>query len=308
MSRPAPSPSLPTWPSLCQLAGRKLCGAGPSPQEQAAEGLLGSPWGLGRGGAPGCYGIRGNGGKGLPQSWLRELTVPFLLLPPPPVIPDQLSVSAAPPSSAKPPFQGRGAKAAPPPQMVLLESQDLLLTCSVASGTQQHTHLSVAFTVSAPGSPRLQQEVIGLQRDFALEAAGRFAPRRLARELSLVKLGDWRYQMALGRLKPEDSGTYHCTAGEWIQDPDGSWQQITEKRVTLADVSVQSIGGFAPPQTPLYILGRLMEPPFHISRGGTVSLQRDLLGVPHNLLSQNWHQPSPSWQRLSLRSALPVGP
>ncbi|XP_039174476.1 immunoglobulin superfamily member 8 isoform X1 [Crotalus tigris] len=157
------------------------------------------------------------------------------------VIPDQLSVSAAPPSSAKSPFQGRGGKAAPPPQMVLLESQDLLLTCSVASGTQQHTHLSVAFTVSAPGSPRLQQEVIGLQRDFALEAAGRFAPRRSARELALVKLGDWRYQMALGRLKPEDSGTYHCTAGEWIQDPDGSWQQITEKRVTLADVSVQSI-------------------------------------------------------------------
>ncbi|KAM3824764.1 immunoglobulin superfamily member 8 [Vipera latastei] len=150
------------------------------------------------------------------------------------VIPDQLSVSAAP-------VQGRGGKAAPPPQMVLLESQDLLLTCSVASRTQQHTHLSATFAVSAPGSPRLQQEVIGLQRDLALEAAGRFAPRRSTGELSLLKLGDRRYQMSLGRLRPEDSGTYHCTAGEWIQDPDGSWQQITEKRVALADVLVQSI-------------------------------------------------------------------
>ncbi|KAG8147058.1 hypothetical protein E2320_014107 [Naja naja] len=157
------------------------------------------------------------------------------------VIPDQLSVSAAPSSGAKPSFWVRGAMAAPPPQMVLLESQDLLLTCSVASGTQQHTHLTASFTVSAPGSPRLQQEVIGLQRDFALEAARRFAPRRLARELSLVKLGNWKYQMMLDRLRPEDSGTYHCAAGEWIQDPDGSWQQITEKRVVLADVSVQSI-------------------------------------------------------------------
>ncbi|XP_032089759.1 immunoglobulin superfamily member 8 [Thamnophis elegans] len=155
------------------------------------------------------------------------------------VIPDQLSVSAAPPSAAKPPLLGRGAP--PPAQMVLLESQDLLLTCSVASGTQQHTHLSASFTVSAPGSPRLQQEVIGLRRDFALESTGRFAQRRQARELSLVKLGDWKYQMALDRLRPEDSGTYHCAAGEWIQDPDGSWQQITEKRVALADVSVQSI-------------------------------------------------------------------
>ncbi|XP_026576009.1 immunoglobulin superfamily member 8 [Pseudonaja textilis] len=157
------------------------------------------------------------------------------------VIPDQLSVSAAPSSVAKPPFGVRGAMAAPAPQMVLLESQDLLLTCSVASRTQQHTHLAASFTVSAPGSPRLQQEVIGLRQDFALEATGRFALRRLAQELSLVKLGDWKYQMALDRLRPEDSGTYHCTAGEWIQDPDGSWQQITEKRVVLADVSVQSI-------------------------------------------------------------------
>uniref|UniRef100_A0A8C5WX99 Immunoglobulin superfamily member 8 n=1 Tax=Laticauda laticaudata TaxID=8630 RepID=A0A8C5WX99_LATLA len=156
------------------------------------------------------------------------------------VIPDQLSVSAAPSSSAKPPFWVRGAVAAPPPQMVLLESQDLLLTCSVASRTQQHTHLEASFTVSAPGSPRLQQEVIGLRQDFALEAAGRFVLRRLARELSLIKLGNWKYQMALDRLRPEDSGTYHCAAGEWIQDPDGSWQQITEKRVVLADVSVQT--------------------------------------------------------------------
>ncbi|KAM6435291.1 immunoglobulin superfamily member 8 [Liasis olivaceus] len=157
------------------------------------------------------------------------------------VIPDQLSVSAAPPSGAKPPFQGRGAAAASPPQLALLESQDLLLTCSVASGTRQHTHLSASFAFAAPSSPQLLQEVIGLRRDFALEAAGRFAPRRSARELSLVKLGDRQYQMVLGRLRPEDSGTYHCAAGEWIQDPDGSWQQITEKRVTLAHVLVQSV-------------------------------------------------------------------
>lgn len=244
--------------------------------------------------------------------WLcRTDSIPFLLLPPPAVIPDQLSVSVAPPFGAKPALWGRGA--APPPQLVLLESQDLLLTCSVSSGTQLHTHLSASFTVSAPGSPRLQHEVIGLRRDFALEAAGRFASRRLARELSLVKLGDWKYQMALDRLRPEDSGTYHCAAGEWIQDPDGSWQQITEKRVALADVSVQSIGGFAPaPNTPLQPGGDggASQSP-HFPRGHSCLPKGALLGIPHNLLAfqpQNWHQAFPACQRLSLPSILPVGP
>ncbi|ELV10587.1 Immunoglobulin superfamily member 8 [Tupaia chinensis] len=38
-----------------------------------------------------------------------------------------------------------------------------------------------------------------------------------------------------------DSGTYHCTAAEWIQDPDGSWAQIAEKRAVLAHVDVQTL-------------------------------------------------------------------
>ncbi|XP_070622735.1 immunoglobulin superfamily member 8 [Erythrolamprus reginae] len=201
------------------------------------------------------------------------------------VIPDQLSVSAAPPSGAEPPLRGRGVP--PPAQMVLLESQDLLLTCAVASGTQQHTHLSASFTVSAPGSPRLQQEVIGLRRDFALEAAGRFAPRRLARELSLNKLGGWKYQMALERLRPEDSGTYHCTAAEWIQDPDGSWQQITEKRVALADVSVQRIVGqlsvSAGPARVLLRPGGSLELFCNVSGGSSLLL-------PHVAFAVSWEQ------------------
>ncbi|XP_063173042.1 immunoglobulin superfamily member 8 [Candoia aspera] len=201
------------------------------------------------------------------------------------VIPDRLSVSAASPSSAKPPLQGRGATAASPPQMVLLESQDLLLTCSVASGTWQHTHLSASFAFSAPGSLPLLQEVIGLRRDFALEVAGRFAPRHSGRELSLVKLGDQQYQMALGRLRPEDSGTYHCAAGEWIQDPDGSWQQIAEKRVVLAHVRVQSVASqlsvSASPPRLLLTSGEALELFCNISGA-------PLLLLPHAAFAVSW--------------------
>ncbi|XP_063002370.1 immunoglobulin superfamily member 8 [Elgaria multicarinata webbii] len=161
------------------------------------------------------------------------------------VIPNRLSVAAVSPSFVKPPLRGRGAAGASPPlQRTLLESQDLRLACRVASETQQHTHLSVSFGFSAPETPgdlRTLQEVIGVRRDFAVEAGRRFAERHGAHELSLTKLGDQQYQMELGGLRPEDSGRYHCTVGEWIQDPDGSWQKIAEKRLVLAQVTVQTI-------------------------------------------------------------------
>nr|XP_056709539.1 immunoglobulin superfamily member 8 [Euleptes europaea] len=162
------------------------------------------------------------------------------------VLPDKLSVSAAPPSVEKPALRSRGAVVASPPlpQMTLSESQELRLTCTALTETQEHTHLSVSFGFSgpeAPGGHGTVQEVIGVRRDFAVEAGRRFAERHRAEEVSLTKLGHQQYQMALGWLRPEDAGVYHCTVGEWIQDPDGSWQRIAEKQVALAQVMVLTI-------------------------------------------------------------------
>ncbi|KAJ6652401.1 hypothetical protein lerEdw1_011519 [Lerista edwardsae] len=162
------------------------------------------------------------------------------------VIPDKLLLSAASPSLAKATFRSPAPPAPSPPQVPLSEGQELQLLCTAASETRQHTHLSVSFGLSAPEGPAAEpggalREVIGVRRDFAVEAGGSFAERHRARELSVAKLGDRQYQMVLGGLRPEDAGTYHCTAGEWIQDPDGTWQQIAEKRVALAQVAVRPI-------------------------------------------------------------------
>ncbi|XP_072840262.2 immunoglobulin superfamily member 8 [Pogona vitticeps] len=158
------------------------------------------------------------------------------------VIPNKLSVSASPPPhQVRIPLRARGPVSVFPPRVTLVESQDLQLTCVASSETQQHTHLSVSFGLSASEDRQTLQEVIGTRRDFTVEAGGRFTERLRAQELSLAKLGDREYRMALGWLRPEDSGTYYCTVGEWIQDPDGSWQQITEQQVLLAQVSVQTL-------------------------------------------------------------------
>lgn len=171
----------------------------------------------------------------------------FSSLPAPTVMPDKLLVLATTPPVTKTLLRSRGAVAASPPlpQMTLSESQELRLTCTALTETQEHTHLSVSFGFSGPESPegrRTVQEVVGVRRDFAVEASGRFAERHKAQELSVTKLGHQQYQMVLGWLRPEDTGVYHCTAAEWIQDPDGSWQLIAQKQVALARVKVQTVG------------------------------------------------------------------
>ncbi|XP_044278567.1 immunoglobulin superfamily member 8 [Varanus komodoensis] len=158
------------------------------------------------------------------------------------VLPNRLSVAAAPPP-LEPPPRSRAATGAALAQVTVLEGRELRLACLAASETQQHTHLAVSFSVSAPPGASEPQEVIGVRRDFAVEAGGRFSERHGAQELSLAKLGRQEYRMSLGWLQPEDSGRYHCTAAEWIQDPDGSWQKIVEKRLALAQVTVQPLAG-----------------------------------------------------------------
>lgn len=161
------------------------------------------------------------------------------------MISDSLRVTAASPTP-QPPLRGRMASATPL-QLSLMESQELRLSCTAQSRTQEHTHLSVSFGVSAPGTPvgrHTLQEVVGIRRDFSMEPGKAFAGRLEAGELALAKLGGEQYTLVLGQVQPEDAGTYHCTAGEWIQDPDGSWQLIAEKRAVLAEVTVQPIGEY----------------------------------------------------------------
>lgn len=85
------------------------------------------------------------------------------------------------------------------------------------------------------------QEVVGLRSDMAVEAGAPYSERLAAGELRLSKEGTDRYRMVVGGAQAGDSGTYHCTAAEWIQDPDGSWVQIAEKRAVLAHVDVQTL-------------------------------------------------------------------
>ncbi|XP_021095393.1 immunoglobulin superfamily member 8 isoform X3 [Heterocephalus glaber] len=104
-------------------------------------------------------------------------------------------------SAAPPGPRGRQAPTSPP-RLTVYEGQELALGCLARTSTQEHTHVAVSF--------------------------GRVVPE--------VPVGRATLQEVAG-----DAGTYHCTAAEWIQDPDGSWAQIAEKRAVLAQVDVQTL-------------------------------------------------------------------
>ncbi|XP_029436784.1 immunoglobulin superfamily member 8 isoform X2 [Rhinatrema bivittatum] len=187
------------------------------------------------------------------------------------VIPDLLHVSATSTS----PLKGRLA-AVSPLHLAMAESKEMQLTCTALTQSQQHTHLAVSFGVSAPDAPVGRQtlkEIIAVRRDFTVEAGtgGLFADRHQSGEVRVEKTGADKYKLVIASLRPEDTGTYHCTAAEWIQDPDGSWQKITEKRSVLAQVNVQAIAA------QLAVLAGPAE--VHASAGDTLELFCNVTGI-----------------------------
>ncbi|KAM4690218.1 immunoglobulin superfamily member 8 [Rhinophrynus dorsalis] len=154
------------------------------------------------------------------------------------VLPDKLQVSA---KSAP-----KGRLASSPLQLALAEGMELHLSCWALSELERHTHLSVSFGITVPDTPvgrQTLQEIISVHRDFSVEPAHTemYTDRYLTGELRVDKLDSATYKLVIARVRPQDAGTYHCTAAQWIQDPDGSWQKITEKRSVLAQVAIQTI-------------------------------------------------------------------
>ncbi|XP_068108923.1 immunoglobulin superfamily member 8 [Hyperolius riggenbachi] len=179
------------------------------------------------------------------------------------VIPDTLQVSA---KSA-----GKGRTSAQSPlQLTLVEGRELHLSCMALSDSAQHTHLSVAFSVSDLGTPvgrGTLRNVISLQKDFSVDLAdvhAAYTNRYLNGEIRVEKSDNSTYKIVISRVRPQDAGSYHCTAAQWIQDLDGSWQKITEKRSVLAQVTVQPI------DSQLKVVAGPQE--VHVQSGNTVEL------------------------------------
>ncbi|XP_048476811.1 immunoglobulin superfamily member 8 isoform X2 [Rhincodon typus] len=124
--------------------------------------------------------------------------------------------------------------------LALREGDGLSLRCRAAALTVLHTHISLAFEVTR-SMTGTRDTIVGVRPDLSVESppAGPYWSRFYRGQLGMQKVKGDTYILRMDHVKPQDAGLYHCTAAEWIQDPDGSWQKILEKRIGLENLTVQ---------------------------------------------------------------------
>ncbi|KFQ26333.1 Immunoglobulin superfamily member 2, partial [Merops nubicus] len=127
------------------------------------------------------------------------------------------------------------------PQVLTHNEGDLVeLTCEVSKSTAQHTHLSVGWYHLHGAGEHRAEEVLTLSKDFVLKPGPSYAPRFLAGDVQLNKVGNTTYKLSIRGVEPSDQGQLYCEAAVWIEDPDQMWKDISRKqtgRMTLAVVS-----------------------------------------------------------------------
>ncbi|XP_016152150.1 PREDICTED: immunoglobulin superfamily member 3-like [Ficedula albicollis] len=140
------------------------------------------------------------------------------------VIPDTLSASMAPQA------------------LTLMEGDAVELTCEVSKSTAQHTHLSVGWYLLQGAAEHRVQEILTLSKDFILKPGPSYEQRFLEGDVQLNKVGNTTYKLLIRGVKPSDQGQLYCEAAEWIEDPDGTWQDISSKKTERTSLAVVSQG------------------------------------------------------------------
>uniref|UniRef100_A0A8C0GEZ8 CD101 molecule n=1 Tax=Chelonoidis abingdonii TaxID=106734 RepID=A0A8C0GEZ8_CHEAB len=128
-----------------------------------------------------------------------------------------------------------------PQALTLVEGDPLGLTCEVSKSTAQHTHVSVAWYHLQGAEDPQATVILSLSKDFVLTPGSSYVQRFLS-DVRLDKVGDTTYKLSIGKVQPSDQGQVYCEAAEWIQDPGGSWKDITRKQTEKTLLTVRSQG------------------------------------------------------------------
>ncbi|XP_021257973.1 immunoglobulin superfamily member 3-like [Numida meleagris] len=122
-----------------------------------------------------------------------------------------------------------------PQDLTHTEGDAMELTCNVSRSTAQHTHLSVGW-YCIRGEHRA--EILTLSKDFVLMPGPAYAQRFLVGNVRLDKVGSASYKLSIVAVEPSDQGQLYCEAAEWIEDPDGTWKDISRKQSEMRSLVV----------------------------------------------------------------------
>uniref|UniRef100_A0A8C5T8N0 Ig-like domain-containing protein n=1 Tax=Malurus cyaneus samueli TaxID=2593467 RepID=A0A8C5T8N0_9PASS len=125
-----------------------------------------------------------------------------------------------------------------PQALTLSEGDALELTCEVSKSTAQHTHLSVGWHLLQGAGEHHTQEILTLSKDFILKPGPGYERRFLEGDVRLSKVGNSTYKLFIRGVQPSEQGHLFCEAAEWIEDPDGTWKDISRKQTerTLLEI------------------------------------------------------------------------
>ncbi|XP_078264832.1 immunoglobulin superfamily member 3-like [Rhinoraja longicauda] len=126
------------------------------------------------------------------------------------------------------------------PQVInKVEGDSLELVCEVSKQTPYHTHVAVTWYLEKGGQ---EVPVISLTRDFILSAGELYKQRQASGDVRLDKIGATSFRLTIHNLQRSEQGQFNCQSVEWLQDPDKSWQELSERRTHNVSVNVRSLG------------------------------------------------------------------
>ncbi|XP_070607849.1 immunoglobulin superfamily member 2 [Erythrolamprus reginae] len=129
------------------------------------------------------------------------------------------------------------------------EGDSLDLICQVSTATAQHTHISVDWKVIPEGKDSIAQNIISMSKDNILLPGPSYTERFNTGDIRLVKIGHMKYKFSITKLKYSDQGKLYCEAVEWIQDPDGKWEDIVWKQTNTTSLTIKRLDNAAVKQS-----------------------------------------------------------
>ncbi|CAN2387698.1 hypothetical protein PRIEUP_LOCUS12017, partial [Pristimantis euphronides] len=127
----------------------------------------------------------------------------------------------------------------PQQELEKMERSSLEVTCDVSKNSSRHTHLSVSWFLSS----EKDVAILSLSRDFVLLPGESFAERFTSGDIRMDKLSDSSYRLSIKELQLSDQGDLFCQGSEWIQDPDGTWTNIIQKKSEKTTLKVSALQG-----------------------------------------------------------------
>ncbi|XP_028993333.1 immunoglobulin superfamily member 2-like [Betta splendens] len=193
-----------------------------------------------------------------------------------------------------------------PATLDLNEGDPLALTCQASSNTIQHTHLSFAWYLQAPGEDAART-IVTLDKDFVLSAGQEFDARFRAGHIRLDKVGEAEYQLKMDELQVSDRGRIYCHAHEWVQDPDRSWYCVTDQKSGETQVNVKA-REVESDTSPLLVRITAQQSVLYEGQGLSLTCSIDTPDLEQKFFSVAWLWGNVSLATLGPTGVLSVGP